>query len=120
MPGDVDYAREKYSAARRTLADGDSPLRDRLGDAYASQAIRVMPLRPGVGPLISHRVAERIEALHRDLTGGDPGAGGAVVDNVRALDDGEVAAFTRELLDIAAELDAEYYFHHPADDPGSG
>jgi hypothetical protein len=110
MPGDVLYAHEKYAAARDILAEGELSLRDRLLDAYLSQAHRVAPLRIGLGPEISDDLAARLDAFHSLMTATPAVADeGTITATVRAMTEEEVRSAVRELLTIAAYLDAEFY-----------
>ena len=110
MPGDVNYAHEKYAAARDTLAEGSATLRERLMDAYASQATRAVPLQHGLGPEISDELSLQIDAFDRLMTAEAAlGSEGTIAATVNSMDDEDVRSAVSELLAIASALDREYY-----------
>ncbi|MBW3668208.1 MAG: hypothetical protein KY443_03250 [Actinobacteria bacterium] len=115
MPGDVNYAFEKYWAALSTLAEGQGTLPERLIDAYVSQGGRVYPLVLGMGPPVSEELAERIEALHHRLTAVAGGVEGAIAATVRQFDAEELDSAVRELVSITLGLASEYFTAHAAD-----
>src|SRR3546814_6424407 len=63
MPGDLNYAHEKFSKTREWLAEGWDDLRGRL--AYSWEEVdRTNPLQDGLGPEIDEQLDARIDALH--------------------------------------------------------
>lgn len=110
MPGDVDYAFEKYWAGYTTMAEIEGSVADRLAAGYADQGHRTMPLRPGTGPAISDATATRIERFHALLAGK-----GSIEATVNAMDELELSKAASEFASITYALAEEYFTAHPAD-----
>jgi hypothetical protein len=108
MPGDLNYAHEKYSRAVSIMATSDGSLRDRLYDAYLSQAMNAHPPRPGLGPPMSEELAEEIVALHQRLTAEAAVADeGRLLATIRSLSDDEVREAAEELVGIEWAISRE-------------
>jgi hypothetical protein len=106
MTGDLRYAEEKYVTALDSLATGDGSLRDRLLNAYVSQANRAVPLSDGLGAPLPDDLAARITAFDERMTavkddGHKFGWTGATVD---AMTDDEVQRAAEELVYITIDL----------------
>lgn len=105
--GDLDYTIEKYAAAVSILAASDRDLRDRLCDAYVSQASHIVPMHPGSGPPMSDELTARILDLHERFRV-DPDVVSAAVMNVhggmaaaiQAMSDDQVHQVASELVSI--------------------
>jgi hypothetical protein len=106
MSGDLDYTREKYGTAVRILATGDSPLRDRLWDAYASSAERAYPPKSGGGTEMSTELEKRVIAFHERMTSTE-----APADRIRATVDGmtddQLREAANDMVDILDTINRE-------------
>jgi hypothetical protein len=105
MPGDIDYAREKYSTAVHIMATSHGTMRERLLLAYRDSAMRAHPPMPGMGPAISDELSNRIEQLDDRMTR-TPAVGdeGDIEATVNAMTEPEVDAASEELVNIAFAL----------------
>jgi hypothetical protein len=98
----LGYTHEKYSTARELLALSEGDLRERLLDAYRSQAHSAAD--PGRSVPVA--IAERIRALHSTMTATPAEADeGSLAASVMAMTDDEVRDAAKALLDIAGWLD---------------
>jgi hypothetical protein len=112
MPGDLIYANEKYSTAVDIMATGQADLRERLLDAYISQARRVIPILPGDGPEMTQGLADRIEKFDRRLTSTTPlGDEGSYRASVDAMTEQEVQEAAEELVAIHHYIQMELRDH---------
>lgn len=112
MPADLSYAHEKYATAVRIMALGEGNLRERLLDAYLSQASRAHPPRGGLGRAISADVQQRIDDFHARMTAVPATHGeGTIMATITSLPDAEVRGAAEELLAIADEINWEWCEH---------
>ena len=108
MSTDLFYADKMFSLAVRSLALGERGLRDRLLNAYSSNAIHAYPPRGGTGPAISEELQARIEDLHARMTiAGAAHHAGTIEASINAMNEDEVRGAAEDLLTIAYKLDAE-------------
>jgi hypothetical protein len=114
VPGDVDYAHEKYTTARIALALGEGTLRERLLVAYTSGPERAAFPGAGVGPSIPADIYERMEGLKATMTAPPAETDeGRLTATVMAMTHDEVVNAAQELIDIAGMLDvAQQQLHH--------
>lgn len=105
VPGDLIYANEKFSVALDIMATTEGSLRERLLDAYVSQAHHADPFRPGLGPPISDGLAERIARFDTLMTATPATRGeGTIRATVDSFTDEQVRVAARELSDLAGAI----------------
>ena len=116
MPGDLYFTNEKYMLAVKAMALGGGALRDRLSDAYQSQAVRAHPPTGGGGPEMSDVLATRIRSLHERLTArAEPGIQGSVKATIGYMSEAEVLAAAEELVAIQDAVLYELRSHDRAE-----
>jgi hypothetical protein len=107
MPGDLEYAHEKYSSAVSILATTEGTLKERFVDAIGTQALQVDPLQDGQGPAMSEELASRMAFFQERLTVGTSGEAANVQENVDSLSAQDLQQSAQELLEIGRMIDLE-------------
>jgi hypothetical protein len=105
MPGDLNYAADKYSLAVEIMATSHGSLQARLYNGYMNQATRTYPIRNGPGPQMSTELAERIEGFHQRMTAKPAGADHQALEaTIMSFTDDEAEAAASELVWIANQI----------------
>jgi hypothetical protein len=108
MPGDFNYAHEKFATAVRILALNRGELRDRVLDAYRSSAASAWPPQEGLGDPVPDDVLQQIATLHERMTVIE-GPEGSIAASIAAMSNDEVRQAAEEILAIFHELDWEWH-----------
>ncbi len=96
MPGDLEYAHEKFSRTVGAMAVTQGTLRERLVPAYMDHAFHFDPDAGGAGPSMSDELAARVRVLRDVMT-----ADGASSPTQTSLTDAEVEWAADQMVEIA-------------------
>lgn len=98
----IREAHDACQASLATMALGETSLAERLLDAYRANSRSINRANQD---LLPPPIRAAITELHAKMTAAGPGPEGSIAKTVNQMDDDEVRAAARDLIDLARLLD---------------
>ena len=108
MVADLIYAAEQFGNALHDIARSESPLKERLREAYADHALFAVIIAAKPGPPMSAALQDRIAGFAQRMTWSPATAhDDTLTATIRTMDDDDVRYAIQELISITLAIQQE-------------